>query len=82
MNEIQRKAQELADQVSAQVNEARLDLAKKMIEKGYTSEDHQICDNMLDIIEGRTLEYRCWAVMHNIQPQTTRIPRGDTNFVK
>lgn len=59
--EIQRKAQELADQVNAQIQEARTDLAIRMVEKGYVPDQYKICDNLLDVIEGLTLSYRCWA---------------------
>lgn len=61
MKSIKEKAQKLVDDVNAQIEEARQDLAKQMVEKGYTPESHKIYDNMVDIIEGRTLEYRCWV---------------------
>lgn len=59
---IKAKAMELAMNVTSQIREARETLVKEMLEKGQRPEDYQVCDNMLDIVEGTTLNYKCWSI--------------------
>lgn len=75
MSDVKQRAIDLAEQVNAQIEEARADLAKRMLEKGMNPEDFIICDNMLDIVEGTTLQYKVWA---SARPKTKpRMNRGD-----
>lgn len=75
MNEIETKAQELANTVNAQILEARKELALQMIEKGQTEDMYVICDNIVDIIEKGELTYRCWSAP---RPEP-RMKRGETD---
>jgi hypothetical protein len=76
MNDAQQKAQELANAVNAQILEARQELAQRMLEKGQTEETHMIYDNLVDVIEGGDVLYRCWTVKRTI-PNEPRMKRGE-----
>lgn len=57
----QEQAQQLYDQVMAQINSEREKLARTMVEKGYNPSDWVIQDNMEDIANGLIMEYACYA---------------------
>jgi hypothetical protein len=61
MSDVKQRALELVESVNKQILEAREDLMKQMVEKNLLPDDYLICDNMLDIVEGTTLQYKCWA---------------------
>lgn len=59
--QIQSKAEQLAAQHIKDIQEARANLVKDMVSAGYKPEEWVICDNLIDIQQGKTLEYSCWA---------------------
>lgn len=68
-NNIQTKAQELVNSVLLQIAEERENLAKRMLELGYTPESHIICDNIIDAINDPSISYKCWA---ELKPRMNR----------
>lgn len=64
-DEILAKAQALADKHKQDILDAREALVREAIEKGYNTEEWVICDNMIDIRAGTTLDYRCWMAKKN-----------------
>jgi hypothetical protein len=67
-------AQELRDTVMAQINEARVELAKKMIEKGLSPELYCIADNFNVLVENPEVPYQCWPELRTdlLKPRMTR----------
>ena len=63
--EIMAKAEALARQHQQDIIDARANLVKDMLAAGYNPKDWVICDNILDIQAGRTLEYHCYASKRN-----------------
>lgn len=64
-DEILLKAQALADQHLEEIISARIALMRDADDKGYNPKEWKMCDNLLDILAGNTLEYRCWMVKKN-----------------
>lgn len=64
-DEILQRAQALADKHKQDILDARDDLVKDMLAAGYKPEEWVICDNLVDIQNGNTLEYKCWAAKAN-----------------
>lgn len=64
-DEILLKAQALADQHLEEIIAARIALMRDADAKGYNPREWKMCDNLLDILAGNTLEYRCWMVQSN-----------------
>ena len=63
--EIMAKAEAMALQHQQDIINARANLVKDMLAAGYNPKDWVICDNILDIQAGRTLEYHCYASKRN-----------------
>lgn len=64
-DEILAKAEEMARQHQQDIINARANLVKDMLAAGYNPKDWVICDNMVDIRAGLTLEYHCYAAKRN-----------------
>ena len=64
-DEILLKAQALADQHRQEIMDARTALLLDAAAKGYNPREWKMCDNLLDIQAGNTLEYSCWMVQSN-----------------
>lgn len=64
-DEILTKAQQMAEQHKQEMIEARVSLTRDMLAAGYKPTEWVICDNILDIQAGRTLEYHCYASKRN-----------------
>ncbi len=47
-----------------QIIETKERVAKEMLERGYTPDKWILQDNMIDILEGRTMTYECYPVLH------------------
>lgn len=67
MNEQQilAKAEALAKQHQQDILDARANLVREAAEKGYNPSEWKICDNLVDIQAGNTLDYRCWLAKSN-----------------
>ena len=61
-NEIEQQAMELARQHTLEMQNELIKLQDKMIEAGMNPNDYEISHNINEIIEGKTLEFKCWAV--------------------
>ena len=63
--EILAKAEQMARQHQQDIINARAELTRKAIEGGYNSDKWIICDNLVDIRAGTTLDYHCWLALRN-----------------
>ena len=63
MNDIEKKAEELVQLITLQVQEERLRIAQEMVDRGYTPEEYHLEDNLLDVIEDPKTPYSIKAVM-------------------
>ena len=61
-NEIEQQALELARQHTLEMQNELIKLQDKMIEAGMNPNDYEISHNINEIKEGKTLEFKCWAV--------------------
>jgi hypothetical protein len=61
-NAIEQQAMELAIQHTLEMQKELIKLQDKMIEAGMNPNDYEISHNRNEIIEGKTLEFKCWAV--------------------
>ena len=64
-DEIIAKAEALAKQHQQDILDARANLVREATEKGYNPSEWKICDNLVDIQAGNTLEYKCWLSKSN-----------------
>lgn len=64
-DEINAVAEAMALQHQQDIINARANLVKDMLAAGYNPKDWVICDNILDIQAGRTLQYHCYASKRN-----------------
>ena len=64
-DEINAKAEALAKQHQQDILDARANLVREAVEKGYNPSEWRICDNLVDIQAGTTLDYRCWLAKSN-----------------
>jgi len=64
-DEIFDKAMQLARQHEQDIIDTRDAFVLDAIEKGYNFTEWTICDNLLDIKAGHTLEYKVWLAKAN-----------------
>jgi hypothetical protein len=58
-------AEALAKQHQQDILDARANLVREAVEGGYNSDKWVICDNLVDIRAGTTLDYHCWLALRN-----------------
>lgn len=59
-DEILAAAEEMAKQHQQDIINTREAFVKDAIAKGYSLKEWTVCDNLLDIKSGKTLEYKIW----------------------
>lgn len=59
-DEILFKAEQMALQHQQDIINTREAFVKDAIAKGYSLKEWTVCDNLLDIKSGKTLEYKIW----------------------
>ena len=64
-DEIIAAAEAMALQHQQDIINTREAFVKDAIAKGYSLKEWKMFDNLLDILAGNTLEYRCWMVQSN-----------------
>lgn len=64
-DEINTKAEEMFLQHEQDILRARDKLTRDAIEAGYDTDRWVMCDNLVDIRAGLTLEYHCWIALRN-----------------
>lgn len=65
-DEIEQQAMELARQHTLEMQNELIKLQDKMMEAGMNPNDYEISHNINEIIEGKTLEFKCWAVKKGV----------------
>lgn len=69
--EVMAKAEAMALQHQQDIIDTREAFVKDAIAKGYNLKEWTVCDNLLDIKSGKTLEYKIWLSKLN--------PTGEQN---
>ncbi len=64
-DEILAKAEQMALQHQQDIINTREAFVKDAIAKGYSLKEWTVCDNLLDIKVGSTLEYKIWLSKKN-----------------
>ena len=64
-DEIIAAAEAMARQHQQDIINTREDFVKDAIAKGYSLKEWTVCDNLLDIKAGHTLEYKIWLSKKN-----------------